>query len=50
MNRAKELCERYRREIVLMLAVFLVASLSFGLGYLTARDSAVAPIVIENKE
>lgn len=38
-----------KREIVLFLIFFFIASLSFGLGYLYAKDHNVAPIVIEKK-
>lgn len=36
-----------RREILLFFIFFFIASLSFGLGYLYAKDQGVAPIVIE---
>lgn len=36
-----------KREIILFLIFFFTASLSFGLGYLYALDSNVAPIIIE---
>ncbi|MDO8443014.1 MAG: hypothetical protein Q7S81_02030 [bacterium] len=38
-----------KREIVLFLIFFFIASLSFGLGYLYAKDQGVAPIIIEKK-
>jgi hypothetical protein len=38
-----------KREIILFLIFFLISSLSFGLGYLYAKDQNVAPIVIEKK-
>lgn len=37
----------YRRELVLALIIFLVASLSFGLGYLANYEFNRAPIIIE---
>ena len=37
----------YRKELIFALIVFLVASLSFGLGYLANRGFNHAPIVIE---
>jgi len=36
-----------KREIMLFLLLFLVISLSFGLGYLLAKQNNVAPIIIE---
>lgn len=38
---------RYKREIIFVLIIFLVASLSFGLGYLANRELTHAPIIIE---
>jgi len=43
----KEWMRAHRREIVFVFIIFLVASLSFGMGYLFSRDSRVTPIVIE---
>ena len=37
----------YRKEIIFAMIIFLVASLSFGLGYLANREFNHAPIVIE---
>jgi len=37
----------YKKEIVFCAIIFLVASLSFGLGYLANREFNHAPIVIE---
>jgi len=36
-----------RREALLFLIFFFIVSLSFGLGYLYAKDQGVAPIIIE---
>ncbi len=36
-----------RREVVLFFIFFVIVSLSFGLGYLYAKDQNVAPIIIE---
>ncbi len=36
-----------KKEVVFGVTIFLVASLSFGLGYLVRRDTGRAPIVIE---
>ena len=36
-----------RREIVFFLVIFFVATLSFGLGYLSNRELNHAPIIIE---
>jgi len=43
----KEWIGEYRREIILFLLVFLISSLSFGLGYLVNRKFTHAPIIIE---
>jgi hypothetical protein len=43
----KEKFEIKKREIIIFLLVFLICSLSFGLGYLTNRQFDRAPIVIE---
>ncbi len=37
----------HTREIVLVVVTFFVASLSFGLGYLSNREFNHAPIIIE---
>jgi len=37
----------HKRDIVLFLLIFLISSLSFGLGYLVNREFTRAPIVIE---
>jgi hypothetical protein len=36
-----------KREIILFLLLFLISSLSFGLGYLLAKNENPAPIIIE---
>ena len=36
-----------KKEAILFCLIFLVSSLSFGIGYLFATDSSKAPIVIE---
>ncbi len=38
---------RYRKEILFTAIIFLVAALSFGLGYLANRELSHAPIIIE---
>jgi hypothetical protein len=43
----KEKALQYRKEIIFALIIFLVASLSFGLGYLANREFTHAPIIIE---
>ena len=43
----KELFGKYRKEIFFFVLFFLVSTLSFGLGYLTAREFTRTPIVIE---
>lgn len=37
----------YKKEVVFCMIIFLVASLSFGLGYLANREFNHAPIIIE---
>ncbi|MEK7546769.1 MAG: hypothetical protein AAB536_01160 [Patescibacteria group bacterium] len=37
----------YEKEIIFGVIIFLVASLSFGLGYLANREFNHAPIIIE---
>ena len=37
----------YKKELIFALIIFLVASLSFGLGYLANREFNHAPIIIE---
>lgn len=37
----------YKKELIFGAILFLVASLSFGLGYLTNREFTRAPIIIE---
>jgi len=44
---AKQLWDQHKQEIVFVLIVFLVSSLSFGLGYLMAQQNNPAPIIIE---
>ncbi len=43
----KAWAQKHRKEIVFALIIFLVATLSFGLGYLANREFNHAPIVIE---
>ena len=43
----KEKSLRYRRELIFALIIFLVSSLSFGLGYLANREFSRASIIIE---
>lgn len=37
----------YKKEVVFALIIFLVATISFGLGYLANRELNHAPIIIE---
>jgi len=37
----------HKREIILGISLFLVATTAFGLGYLIGRDTSRAPIIIE---
>lgn len=38
----------HKKEIIFALIIFLVAALSFGLGYLANREFNHAPIIIES--
>lgn len=45
--KAKVWSAEHRRELIFTLVLFLVASLSFGLGYLANRELNHATIIIE---
>jgi len=45
----REFISEHKKEIIWFAIVFLVATLSFGLGYLTASQFNHAPIVIEKR-
>jgi len=45
---AKEFWNTERKAIALAIIIFLVASLSFGLGYLANREFSHSPIIIQN--
>jgi hypothetical protein len=45
--RIKEWAINHKRDIILFLLIFLISSLSFGLGYLVNREFTRAPIIIE---
>ena len=47
MDKLRDWIKFYKREIIFALIIFLVASLSFGLGYLANREFSRAPIIIE---
>ena len=47
LQRAGDWCNRHKRELILALIIFLVATISFGLGYLANRELNHAPIIIE---
>ena len=47
MNQLKEWLTIHKRDIILFLLIFLISSLSFGLGYLVNREFNHAPIMIE---
>lgn len=44
---AKRVLGERRQQIVLTIIVFFIALISFGLGYIAARDFSITPIVIE---
>ncbi|MGC8775920.1 MAG: hypothetical protein ACP5O4_03965 [bacterium] len=37
----------YKKEIIFILIIFLVSTISFGLGYLSGRELNNAPIIIQ---
>jgi len=43
----KEWIIEHKKEIIIFLLIFLISSLSFGLGYLVNREFNHAPIIIE---
>ncbi|MBI2034084.1 MAG: hypothetical protein HYT13_03245 [Candidatus Liptonbacteria bacterium] len=43
----QERLRQYKKEIILAAIIFLVSSLSFGLGYLANREFSRASIIIE---
>jgi len=43
----KNFIQENKRAILIVLLLFLIISLSFGLGYLLARETNRAPIIIE---
>lgn len=47
MSNLRAFLGQYKKEIILGLILFLVASLSFGLGYVASGQFNRAPIVIE---
>lgn len=49
LDKITSLWNRRKREIMLALILALIASLSFGLGYLTAKSGKRAPIIIEHR-
>jgi len=47
VNQIKEWISNHKRDIILFLLIFLISTISFGLGYLVNREFTHAPIVIE---
>lgn len=43
----KELIIEYKRDIIIFFLIFLISSLSFGLGFLVNREFNHSPIIIE---
>jgi len=43
----KELIIEHKRDIIIFFLIFLMCSISFGLGYLVNREFNHAPIIIE---
>ncbi len=47
MNQIKDWIAEHKKDIILIILIFIISSLSFGLGYLVNREFHHAPIVIE---
>lgn len=47
LNKIRDWSVFYKKELMFALIIFLVASLSFGMGYLANREFNHAPIIIE---
>lgn len=47
LQKGKDWLIFYKKEIIFFVVIFLVASISFGLGYLANREFNHAPIIIE---
>jgi hypothetical protein len=47
ISKIKNILIAKKREVILFLIFFLISSLSFGLGYLYAKDHNIAPIIIQ---
>lgn len=47
INKIKEWLKENERNIIITLLIFLITTLSFGIGYLTNREFTRAPIIIE---
>jgi len=47
MNNLKDWIIENRKDIIIFLLIFLMCSISFGLGYLVNREFNHAPIIIE---
>lgn len=45
--RIKLWLQEHKRQIALYVLLFLISTISFGLGYLMARETNRAPIIIE---
>jgi hypothetical protein len=50
MSKLKEWFGQHKKEVIFALIVFLVAALSFGLGYLANREYNHTPIIIEKHQ
>lgn len=46
-NKIKEFWENHQKEIIFVLILFLVSTISFALGYLSAKEFNKAPIIIQ---
>jgi len=49
LSKIKEFVNKYRPDIILFIAVFLVSLLSFAGGYFTAKNQEENPIIFEEE-
>ena len=47
LSDTKEWIAEHKKDIIIFLIIFLISSLSFGLGYLVNREFTHPPIIIE---
>ncbi|MDD4625308.1 MAG: hypothetical protein WCX23_01160 [Candidatus Paceibacterota bacterium] len=49
LSKIKEFVKEYQSDIILFIAVFLIALLSFAFGYLSAKMEDKQPIIFQEK-